>query len=174
MTGGDSCSAGKCNHFEEHLVLYYYGECQWAERDRVEKHLKGCPACRSFLQELSAVLPLSHDTDEPPEAFWEQYSREMHQKLAALEQKRPLWKSLFPHFTPWTYGAVATAFGLILSLILAFGGGKWLQRHSSEDSPPQEIRAVSGDLEFLESMELIEVLDLLEAVEPKNHEQNSA
>jgi hypothetical protein len=174
MTGGDRYETGACKYLNEDLVLYYYGEWEGAERERVEKHLKDCQRCESFLQELSRILPHSHEPDEPPEPFWDQYSREMHEKLVALEEQIPWRKSLLAHFTPWTYGAVATAFGLILSLVLAFGGGKWLQRHSSEDILPKEIQAVSGDLDFLESMELIEVLDLLEAVEPKNPEKKSA
>ena len=66
------------------------------------------------------------------------------------------------------------AFGLILSLVLAFSGGKWLQRYSSEDRLPQEIQAVSGELEFFKTMELMEVLELLEGVGQSNHERKSA
>ncbi|MCH7913320.1 MAG: zf-HC2 domain-containing protein [Deltaproteobacteria bacterium] len=174
MTGWDRYSPEACKDFGEDLILYYYGEWQGTERDRVEVHIKDCARCESFLEELSRLLPLSHDTDEPPEAFWEQYSIEMHQKLAALEEKRPWWNSLFDRITPWTYGAVATAFGLILSLVLAFSGGKWLQRYSSEDRLPQEIQSVSGELEFFKTMELMEVLELLEGVGQSNHERKSA
>lgn len=174
MNSGDRYERKACKEFEEDLVLYYYGEWEGEERDRVENHLRICKRCEGFLQELSQILAQSPESDEPPQAFWEQYSREMHEKLAVLEEEIPWWKRLFALHSPWMYGAVATAFGLILSLVLAFGGGKWLQKHSSEEPIPQEIQAVSGELEFLESMDLIEVLDLLEAVEPKNLEQKSA
>ena len=53
MTGWDRYSPETCKNFGEDLILYYYGEWQGTERDRVEKHLKDCARCESFLEELS-------------------------------------------------------------------------------------------------------------------------
>lgn len=153
-----------CKEFEEDLVLYYYGECGPAERGRIEKHLGDCRACKGFLADLGRLLPLTIKPDEPPQLFWQNYSREMRTKLASVEQKNPWWSALTLPFRPWPVPAVATALVLILALTLTFGKRIW----RPQDLPPEEegvmeILPMAENLEFFKAMDLLDSLDLLEA-----------
>ena len=155
---------GACQAFEQDLVLYYYGECAGDERVKVEKHLEGCDSCRQFLGDLRRLLPLTIKPDEPPQLFWQSYSKEMQRKLAAAEQKGRWWRDLFPILRPWPVPALATALVLILALTLTFGKRIW----RPQDLPPEEegimeILPMAENLDFFKAMELLDSLDLLEA-----------
>ena len=155
---------GACKEFEEDLVLYYYGECAAAERSRVERHLEACRPCQQFLTDLSRLLPLTIKPDEPPQVFWESYSKEMERKLTAVEQKGRWWKELASLFRPWPVPALATALVLILALTLTFGKRMW----RAQDLPPEEeavleILPMAENLEFFKTMDLLDAMDILEA-----------
>lgn len=155
---------GACKEFEEDLVLYYYGECAAEERSRVEKHLERCASCQQFLADLQRLLPLTVKPDEPPQLFWQSYSKEMQRKLAAREQKGHWRRNLAALLRPWPVPALATALVLILALTLTFGKRLW----RSQDLPPEEegvmeILPMAENLEFFKAMDLLDSLDLLEA-----------
>ena len=155
---------GACKEFEQDLVLYYYGEGGGNEHRRVEKHLEGCSLCRRFLADLRKVLPLTMKPDEPPQVFWESYSKEMQRKLASVEQKGRWWKELASLFRSWPVPALATALVLILALTLTFGKRMW----RAQDLPPEEeaileILPMAENLEFFKTMDLLDAMDLLEA-----------
>jgi hypothetical protein len=155
---------GACHEFEQELVLYYYGECGGDERKKVEKHLEGCSSCQRFLADLCRLLPLTINPDEPPQLFWESYSKEMQRKLAAAAQKRRWWRELFPIFRPWPVPALATALVLILALTLTFGKRIWrLQDFPPEEEAVLEILPMAENIEFFKAMDLLDSLDLLEA-----------
>ena len=87
MAQNENKVQGDCTNFEQDLVLYYYGECDRKDHLRVETHLEGCGSCRRFLDELCRLLPLTSKLDQPDEAFWDAYSREIHGKLAEVREK---------------------------------------------------------------------------------------
>jgi predicted anti-sigma-YlaC factor YlaD len=154
-----------CKNFEHDLVIYYYGECDIKDRSRVETHLEGCASCRRFLEELRLLLPLTTKLDEPDEAFWNAYSREIHKKLVEVKNK-PSWRNALMNLLhPWPVPALATALILILAFTLTFTKGMW----RSQGTPPEEmtlleILPVAEDLEFFKAMEFLDALDLLEDV----------
>ncbi|MFQ5538931.1 MAG: zf-HC2 domain-containing protein [Candidatus Binatia bacterium] len=154
-----------CKNFEKDLVLYYYGECDIKDRSRVETHLEGCASCRRFLEELRLLLPLTTKQDEPDEAFWDAYSKEIHKKLVEVKNK-PSWRNALTNlFHPWPVPALATALILVLAFSLTFTKGMW----RSQGTPPEEmtlleILPVAEDLEFFKAMEFLDALDLLEDV----------
>lgn len=155
---------GACEEFEQDLVLYYYGECAGDGRQKIEKHLEGCSSCRQFLADLRGLLPLTIKTDEPPQLFWESYSKEMKSRLATVGQKSRWWEGIASLFRPWPVPALATALALILALTLTFGKRMW----RTQDLPPEEeavmeILPMAENLEFFKAMDLLDSLDLLEA-----------
>ena len=157
-----------CKDFEQDLVLYYYSELTGADHDKVEAHLESCSVCQHFLQDLRGILPLTAKPDEPPQAFWESYSKEMHGKLREAEKKTRWWAGLFSLrlFHPWPVPALATACALVIALTLTFTKSPW----RSEEPPPrqealQEILPMAENLEFFQAMEFVESIDLLEALE---------
>src|SRR3989338_1013869 len=76
-----------CKEFEQDLVLYYYGERGREESKELENHLEGCGSCRQFLADLRRLLPLTVKPDDPPQPFWENYSKEMQERLAAIAKR---------------------------------------------------------------------------------------
>ncbi|TMA56359.1 MAG: zf-HC2 domain-containing protein [Deltaproteobacteria bacterium] len=55
-----------CKELEENLVLFHYGDLADTERDALQVHLGSCAGCADYLKELTALLPLTIKTDEPP------------------------------------------------------------------------------------------------------------
>lgn len=165
MAQNENRAQGNCKNFEQDLVLYYYDECDKKDHIRVETHLEGCVSCRRFLKELRQLLPLTSKLDEPDEAFWDAYSREIHGKLAEVSEKPPWWNKILTLFHPWPVPALATALILVVALTLTFTKGMW----RSQGTPPEEmtlleILPVAENLEFFEAMEILDALDLLEDV----------
>ena len=155
-----------CKDFEEDLVLYYYGESREPEAHRVEEHLKECASCERFLEELRAYLPLTGEPQDPPQAFWNSYYRELKEKLAAQDERAPWWRRLFVLSHPWSVPALGTAVALIFALTLTFGKGIGRFKISSiQDEVPPEIRAAADNIDFFETMDLLESIELLEALE---------
>lgn len=155
-----------CKDLEKDLILYYYGDCSVEEQERVEIHLKGCPSCSRFLTDLRTFLPLTIESDEPPQAFWEGYSREMRKKLAAVEEKGSWWEGLFSFFRPWPVPALATA--LVLALAVTFTLTRDMRR--SQERPPdeealREILPIAENLDFFKAMDFLDSIDFLEALE---------
>jgi hypothetical protein len=152
-----------CPDYERELVLYYYGECVDTERDRINTHLELCRACKDFLDDLRLVLPLTVKADEPGEAFWQSYSRDLRAKLTAAKQE-PYWRGLLSSFvTPWSVPALATALTVILALTLTLTRERW----QKQDSPPSqeallEVLPLAENLDFFTAMDLLDSLDLIE------------
>ncbi len=147
-----------CKDFEQDLVLYHYGDCVGADKQRVESHIEGCDGCRQFLQELKAFLPATLAVDEPPASFWQDYSREMRVKLAAADEKPGWIRSLAALFRPWPVPALAA--GAIIAISLTMTINKAPQAPSD---PSYTDMASNAD--FFKSMDLLDSMDLLESVE---------
>ena len=154
-----------CKDFEQDLVLYYYEECADEEQGKIETHLKDCSNCSGFLADLRKLLPLTVKADEPPEPFWQDYTRELRRKITAVEEKNPWWRIFFPILRPWPVPAMATAVALILAVALTFTVVRWRPQHlPSEEGELLEIIAMGQSLEFLKTMDLLDSMDLLEAM----------
>jgi len=163
MASTENNSATACENMEPDLVLYYYQELENAQRAHVEIHIKDCAACRHALEEMGSILPLTVAADEPPQTFWDNYSREMREKLATARDRQPWWRSLASLFQRWTVPAIATAVVLLLTLTLTLGKGFW----RTQESPPDdeallEVLPVAENLEFFKNMEVLDAMDFLE------------
>jgi hypothetical protein len=158
-----SSMRGACKDYEEDLVLHYYGEGAPEERERIEAHLQACPSCSGFLTELRTLLPLTVKADEPPQAFWDSYSRELRQRLTTAKEKGAWWEGILAFLRPWRLPALATVAVLILAVTLTLTRGTWHTR----DLPPKEealleVLPIAENLEFYTSMDFLDSLDLLE------------
>lgn len=150
-----------CKGHEKDLVLYYYGECSVEDRDRIQTHLEHCASCSRFVEELRTLLPLTIKADDPPQPFWDSYSKEVRDKLASAETKEPWWEGLFSILRPWRVPAFATGLVVILAVTLT------LTRENKSDFPSREETTLEAlpmaeNLEFYKSMEFLDSLDLLE------------
>jgi len=162
-----------CKPFEEDLVLYYYSELDGAGRKTVEAHVQNCEPCESYLKEMGSILPLTVKPDDPPQTFWEDYSREMRRKLAQASERKSWRQSLNPFLRPWTIPIYATAAVAVLALALTFGKGFWGAKDVPQDDAAfMEIMPAADNLEFFKTMEVLDAMDMLEDM--NNHPKGSA
>lgn len=157
-----------CKDYEEDLVLYYYGDCADAERERVEVHLGQCASCSRFLADLRAFLPGMAEPRQFAQSFWDDYYRELTEKLALQERRNSWWRGFFaPTRFRWLPALGAAAVVMIALTFIFDRGGVGLQQMPSRDQVPQEILADAAKLDFFKSMDLLESLQRLEEMEGK-------
>ncbi len=152
-----------CERLEADLVLHYYGELEGAAESRIETHLRSCEPCRRYLQEMRSILPLTVQSDEPPQSFWIDYNRELRHKLSEAKQNKFGWRHIPSLFQSWTLPALAAAAVVILALTFTLGRGPWL----APDAPMSEeifleVLPLAENLEFYRTMEVLDAMDLLE------------
>ena len=164
MTQGKPASR-PCRNLEEDLVLYYYGELSEIARRDCEAHLKDCEHCRASLAEMTKLLPMTAAHDEPPAAFWNDYSRELRQKLDSAAERKSWWQPIAGFFAPFPMPVLATGAMLLLALALTFGKGLWQPSAPAPvDESLMEVLPIAEQLEFFSEMELLDNLDLLETL----------
>jgi anti-sigma factor RsiW len=53
-----------CKQLVELVTDYFDGALSPAERDRFDAHLKVCPGCEYYLEQMRITMRLVHDTNE--------------------------------------------------------------------------------------------------------------
>jgi hypothetical protein len=153
-----------CESREQDLVLYYYGELSESERATVESHIGNCVGCRRYLDQIGSILPLTVQADQPEQPFWNQYSRELRNKLDQKEHRR-WWELIKEQLHGWAVPAVAaTAIG-VMALTFALGKGYFRPRDlPPEDQSMMEVLPVAENLDFFANMEILDAMDMLESL----------
>jgi Putative zinc-finger len=165
MADRNNALSHPCKELEEDLVLFHYGDLADTERDALQIHLGSCAGCADYFKELTALLPLTIKTDEPPQAFWTDYSRELRHKIAEASEKKLWWQRLSALFQPRLVPALAAA--AVVALALTFTLGKGMRRTNDpaqEDAAMLEMMPVAENLEFFSAMDVLDDLDLLESM----------
>jgi anti-sigma factor RsiW len=161
--------ATACNEFEQDLVLYHYGDLSAEDRDRLATHLRACLACASYLKELAALLPLTVNTDEPGQEFWQNYSREMRHKLADVQEKKSWLQALQAVLRPWTLPALAGTAVIALAITLNISN-KTTTDVPSADPALMEVLPMAENLELFNNMDVLENIEVLEVMEGSANE----
>jgi anti-sigma factor RsiW len=161
--------ATACNEFEQDLVLYHYGDLSAEDRDRLATHLRACLGCATYLKELAALLPLTMNTDEPGEEFWQNYSREMRHKLADLQEKKSWWQALQTALRPWTLPALAGTAVIALAVTLNTSNQTTTDVPSA-DQALMEVLPMAENLELFNNMDVLENIEVLEGMEGSGNE----
>ncbi len=153
-----------CVSREQDLVLYHYGELGDTERAEVRAHTQDCEGCRRYLAEIGSLLPLTVQSDEPPQPFWDQYSREMRRKLAGAE-RQSWWQTATVLLRSWAVPAMAAAAVVLIALTITIGKDFFQPKEiPPEDQSLMEVLPVAENLEFFSNMEILDSLDLLESM----------
>ncbi|HEX2241693.1 MAG TPA: zf-HC2 domain-containing protein [Gammaproteobacteria bacterium] len=160
-----------CNEFEQDLVLYHYGDLSADDRDRLATHLHACPGCATYLKELAALLPLTMNTEEPGEEFWQSYSREMRHRLADFQEKKSWRHALQAALRPWTLPALAGTAVVALAVTLNTAS----KTTSVNDAPAadtalMEVLPMAENLELFNNMDVLENIEVLEVMEASANE----
>ncbi len=153
-----------CQDYEADLVLLHYGDLIGDERERVSAHLAKCAGCAGYLRELAALLPLTAKTDDPPQTFWMDYSRELRHKIDDAVEKKTWWRRFNFVFSPRYLAALGSAAVIILALSFTLGKNIWSTNNQLPDDEIAELLPVAENLEFFRSMDILDDLDLIEFI----------
>lgn len=135
----------RCALIQRQLPDYPDGDLSPFWKRLVAAHLKVCPDCRRELVELTEVMRLyeAHPLPDPGPAFWEEFDRELHLKLAQVNQSpEPApWRLRLPHYL---VGATALAGILILAVYLGpfsppSSGPQLAQRQEAAKAPAEAV-----------------------------------
>ncbi|MGH7930222.1 MAG: zf-HC2 domain-containing protein [Candidatus Binatia bacterium] len=166
MTANEPAKGAPCPDLEQDLVLFHYGELDNAERQRVQAHVKECLPCMRSLEDLAHLLPKTVLADEPPAAFWNDYSRELRHKLTELGERESWWRKLFSTLRPWSMPALATSVVVALALTFTLGKAVWQtpEMPPAVDEPILEVLPMTENLDFFRNLEVLDALELLESM----------
>jgi len=153
-----------CEIYEADLVLLHYGDLAGIERDRLSTHIASCAGCAAYLMEIATLLPLTAKTDEPPQAFWMDYNRELRHKIDDALDNKSWWHNLASIFKPRYLPALATAVVVVLALTFTLGKGIWTGKNQIQDDEIAEALPVAENLEFFSAMDILDDLELLEFI----------
>lgn len=109
----------KCKHVQKKLLDYFEGVLDPRTQLRISEHLQQCPVCAQELRDIEQTVTLlqSVPIQEPPEAFWPDFTtnvmREVRKAEAPLTPERVFF--FFPNFR------LAAAAAIIIALLV--GGG---------------------------------------------------
>jgi hypothetical protein len=152
-----------CSVFEEDLVLLHYGDLGGAEVENLMGHLGRCAGCAGYLAELAKLMPLTVKTEDPPQIFWSDYTRELRGKLDDAAGSFSWRRTLANFFQPRWLPAFAAAAVVALAITFTLGKGIWPTQSSvPEDEAILEALPLAENLEFFKAMDFLDDLELLE------------
>ena len=164
MARDQQIKTSACASREPDLVLYHYGELADAERAAIKTHTQDCEGCRRYLAEIGSLLPLTAQVDDPPQAFWDEYSRELHRKLAGTE-RQSWWQTTTALLRSWAVPAIAAAAVAAVALTITLSKGFFQPKEiPPEDQSLMEVLPVAENLDFFSNMEILDTMDLLESL----------
>jgi hypothetical protein len=135
----------RCTLIQQRLPDYPDGDLSPFWKRQVASHLEVCPECRREVEEITEVVSLyqAHPLPDPGPEFWQNFDRELHLKLAQLNQVNQAPESTprrlrLPHYV---LGATAA---MVAMLALAIDLGPFsemvskprLARHQQEAQAP--------------------------------------
>ncbi|MBD3308289.1 hypothetical protein GF339_17765 [candidate division KSB3 bacterium] len=105
-----------CKWVQQHLIDYAEDGLDQRKRIAIEEHLGGCVACQKEFADLQQTLRLLHTLplEEPPEAFWADFTANVMQKVRAIEP---------PHTAPPLFSLSKMKLTMAVAGILAMLGG---------------------------------------------------
>ncbi|HET7620120.1 MAG TPA: zf-HC2 domain-containing protein [Vicinamibacterales bacterium] len=126
-----------CDWFDSpRVALYFYGELDPAERERMAAHLRECAECRQALEDLRVVreaLARQPRVDAPPAGDWSGFMRRLELATSATTASAPVSHRSRP--TP-----VAAWIAIAATLVLAAGGVLFVARARPTPAAPVAAR----------------------------------
>ena len=154
----------ECDVCRSKLLEYLDGDLTEGMQAELGAHLGRCGSCRDEVQALQETLALiaRMPAPEPPEAFWQQYLREIRQRAAPARPANRL-RNWLATLSLRPIPALAAAITIIVAVFLAWSSSPErppLPELASLDLTQQLI--LSQDLDVLREMDLLEEIELLE------------
>ncbi len=145
------------NHPETELAPYVRGELAPADRERVARHLDGCPDCRQDAEGMRALLhQLAHSVPAAPGINWGSYRAELREKLEARRARRRAW---------WRRPLPLALSASLAGVLLFFAVWGSYRSPGTLESMTLEEAAIGGRLGLFQQYSVVERLDLLEELD---------
>jgi anti-sigma factor RsiW len=111
----------RCTLIQQRLPDYPDGDLSPFWKRQVASHLEVCSECRQELEEITQVVSLyqAHPLPDPGPEFWQDFDRELHLKLAQLNQAQepaPRWRLRLPHYVMGATAAMVAMLALAVYL----------------------------------------------------------
>jgi hypothetical protein len=110
----------RCTLIQQRLPDYPDGDLSPFWKRQVASHLEVCPECRQELEEITGVVSLyqAHPLPDPGPDFWQDFNRELHLKLAQVNQApEPTPRRLrLPHYLLGATAAMVAMLALAVYL----------------------------------------------------------
>ncbi len=150
-----------CREVQDQLVEFYGDQLDRREAERIDGHLRRCPACREELSSIEKVIGglRSQRLSDPGEAFWRDFPKSV--RKAFYEQDRHIRIPILPRVWEGIYGVSTWLFSskpvnaalsiaavlLIVAGVLFFKAGWfWMGSRGIGD---QSVEVYSGGTEVL-------------------------
>jgi anti-sigma factor RsiW len=137
----------RCVLIQRWLPEYPGGELSPFWRRRFEAHLRVCAACRQELAEIQEVVQAyrQHPLPAPEAGFWEEFNRELHQKLAQVNYQAPApspWRRKLPYLVGAPAMAVLLVFisSYLVNLQLPGKAPQQLAERQKQEQPLEAAR----------------------------------
>ncbi len=135
----------RCALIQRWLPGYLDAEDTGIRNRLVARHLERCPHCRQELAEVEAAVRLlqAHPVPDPGPEFWESFQRELHLKLAQL-QEEPQPQAQRRHLTAPLRMIVAAAPLVVLLAAVGLwrGWGPW--GSAPQPTPPAQTAPLTA------------------------------
>ncbi|MEW6386676.1 MAG: zf-HC2 domain-containing protein [Thermodesulfobacteriota bacterium] len=107
----------RCGLIQRWLPEYLDGELRPFWHRRVETHLKVCAHCCQELEEIREAVAVfrGSPTPDPGPAFWQEFDRELHFKLAQVNQAPAPRRFKLPYYLVGALSAPALAVLILLA-----------------------------------------------------------
>jgi len=155
-----------CEHLNEKITSYIYGELDPAGCRKIEDHLKTCEGCRQEHRRLASILAKVRETRVTPELSASDarlMAADIHRKLTDNRGRtwwRPYLDFMPPRFMP------AAAMAAVLMITVAVIG--YVNQSRNNGLPPvsvnqnEELMLSDKDLEILDNLELLKEMDSIQ------------
>jgi hypothetical protein len=143
----------ECKEFENLLIRYLEDSLDPEEKEKVERHLGECEACRTSLQEMEGTLHLlaEEQLPQPEEDFWIDFLPQVRSKIEAEE--KPSF-TLFPK--PRLVSGLVSVVVIVLLSFFLFGDSP---KRVGEFQTELSAESILSEAEYSSSAEqLAEVL----------------
>jgi anti-sigma factor RsiW len=127
----------RCTLIQQRLPDYPDGDLSPFWKRQVASHLEVCPECRREVEEITEVVSLyqAHPLPDPGPEFWQNFDRELHLKLAQLNQVNQAPESTprrlrLPHYV---LGATAAMVAMLALAVYLGPFSEWCQSRGWPD-----------------------------------------
>jgi hypothetical protein len=155
-----------CEHLNEKITSYIYGELDPAGCREIEGHLKTCEACRQEHRRLASILAKVRETRVKPKLSANDarlMAADIYRKLAD-NRARPWWRQYLDFMPPRFMPAAAMAAVLMITVVVI----GYVNQSRNNGLPPvsvnqNEVLMLSDkDLEILDNLELLKEMDSIQ------------